>query len=95
MRPLPADRKIPPMTHAAIRPDLDQSLDVERDRFAQISFDATFLVDYPLDRPRLLFGQIADLERALDPGLPQYVERPRAADSVDVGQPDLDPLAGR
>src|ERR1700704_22223 len=59
-------RQVAPMAHPAIRADLDESLDVERDLAAEVAFDLVAPVDQLAQSVDLLFGQVADASVRVD-----------------------------
>src|SRR3990172_6929684 len=91
-RPLAARRGAGAVPRPAERADLHEALDVHRDLLAEIPFDAARLLDHPAHPPHVVVGQILDPKVRAHPGFPENHVRTRAADAVDVGQPDLDPF---
>src|SRR5579863_6702647 len=66
VRALATNRQIAAMTNAAIRLNFDQAPNVHLDLFAEISFDAAFLLDLVTEPIDLVFGQIANLFRRVN-----------------------------
>ena len=58
--PLAADRQVAPMAQAAVRADLDEALDVQRDLAAQVALDLVAAVDELAQPVDLLLGEVAD-----------------------------------
>ena len=80
------------MTHPAVRADLDQPLDVERDLAPQIAFHLVAAVDQLAEPVDLLLGQITDTGVRVDIRLDEDLLGRWQAKPIDVGQGDLDPL---
>src|SRR6185369_7024109 len=95
VRPLPADRKVPAVPHAAVATDVHQSLDVHRRVLPQIALDLDVVRDDLADPDDLLLGEVLDPRVGPDVGLLEDVIGLRPPDPVDVGQPDLDALVER
>src|SRR5207248_4773544 len=83
------------MTHAAVTADLHQPLDVHRDFFAQVPFDAPLLLDDAADLPDVVFGQILYADVGTDARVREDPVRPDAADSINIGKTDFDALGAR
>ena len=79
---------------AAVGADLRQALDVLRAVAAQVALDLEVL-DSVAQLDRLLLGQVLDVGVRVDADLVEQLVGGRAADAVDVGEPDLDPLVER
>src|SRR3954469_2932432 len=94
-RPLAAHRKIAAMPQAAIAADFHQPLDVHRDLLAEVAFDATHFLDHAADLADIVFRQVLDPDVRADAGGAENVVRSLAADSVNVGEADLDALRAR
>src|SRR4030095_89936 len=88
--PLAAHRQSPAMADAAIASDLHQALDVLADLLAQVALHPAFVRDDLADPPRLVFGQVLDLGDLRHLRLGADVLRARAADPVNVSEPDPD-----
>ena len=80
------------MAKAAVRADLLEALDVERDLAAQVALDLVAPIDDLAQPVHLVLGQVADPGVAIDVGLDEDLLGSRQADAVDVGERDLDPL---
>src|SRR5205807_1727252 len=89
---LPANRQIAAVTDAAVRADLDQPLDVERDLPAKVTLHLVAPVDELAEAVDLLFGEIPDAGVRVDVGLRQDLLTGGQAETVDVRERDLDPL---
>src|SRR4029077_12127578 len=72
--------------------DLDLAPDVGLDLAAQVTFDLVGRVDPVAELHQLLVGEAADPGVPADAGCLQRLQGPRAADAIDVGERDLDPL---
>src|SRR5689334_4001369 len=94
-RPLPPRRQVAPVPQTAVAADLHQPLDVHRDLLAEVTLDATHFLDHPADLADVVFRQILDADIRAHAGRAEDVIRPLAADSVDVGETDLDALGAR
>src|SRR5436190_3132123 len=92
---LAACRQVASMAHPAVRADLDQALDVQRDLAAKIALHLVAAVDQLAEPVDLLLGEVADAGIRVDIRLGQDLLRGRQADSEDVGEGDLDALLAR
>jgi hypothetical protein len=72
--------------------DLDLAPDVGLDLAAQVTFDLVGRVDPVAELHQLLVGEVADPGVPADAGTLERLQRPGAADAVDVGERDLEPL---
>ena len=90
--PLAADRQVAAMAQAAVRADLDEPLDVQRDLAPEVALDLVAPVDELAEPVDLLLGQVADPRVGVDVRLGQDLLGGRQADPEDVGEGDLDPL---
>jgi len=77
---------------AAVGADLAEALDRLRPLAAQVALDLQVAVDVLAELRDLLVGQVLDLLVAREASVGADLLRRRAADAVDVGQPDLEPL---
>ena len=59
------------MTHATIRPDVHQTLDVHGDVLAQVALDTALLLDGLSDAPPFLLGKVLHLDGRIDAALLQ------------------------
>src|SRR5207302_3498467 len=84
-----------PMADPAVRADLRQPLDRLRTLAAEVALHLEFLVDVLAKLRDLLVGEVADLRVGIEAELGCDLARRRLADSVDVGEPDLEPLLVR
>src|SRR6476469_7886619 len=94
-RPLAAHRQAAAVPQAAVAADFHQALDVERDLLAEIAFHTPLLLDHPADLADVVFRQVLHADVRAHARFLEDQVRPVAADAVDVGQPDLDPLGAR
>jgi hypothetical protein len=76
----------------AVGADLAEALDRLRPLAAQVTLDLEIAVDVLAELRDLLVGEVLDLLVAREPRVGADLLRGRAADAVDVGQPDLEPL---
>src|SRR5687768_13888318 len=65
----------------AISADVHEPLDIELHFFAQVSFDASLLLDYLTNARQLLFVQLPNLAIEVDIGLLEDTARSRSTDS--------------
>src|SRR5690348_2895226 len=92
VRPLTTNGQTAPMTDAAIRSDVHQSLDVHRDFGAERAFDLVLTLDDAANLVHVGIREIANAQRRIDARLLNDVRRRMATNSVDVRQSDLDLL---
>src|SRR3954471_8175606 len=95
VRALAADREALAMTKPAIAGEVHQTLDVHRRLAPQVALDHMVGVDRLADVEDFLVGQVLDPALARDPELGGDFPGLGAADAVNVGKGDLDPLVGR
>src|SRR6266508_1601403 len=95
LRALTANRQAAAMADAAIAADLRQALDRLGPLAAQVAFDLEIRVDVVAELSDLLVSKVAHLfVRRQTQGSTDRA-RGRLANSVDVGQPDFEPLLVR
>jgi hypothetical protein len=92
---LTANRKAATVTDPSVTTDLDQAFNVHGDLFAQVSFDAAFILEDALYPKDLVLGKVFDLDALFDLGLLQNLSGSGSPDAVDVRQADLGPLGRR
>src|ERR1700722_7689993 len=92
LRPLPVHGQPAAVADALVAADLDLAPDVGLDLAAQVALDLVAGVDPVTELKQLLVGQAADPGVAADTRGVQRLQRPGAADAVDVGERDLEPL---
>src|SRR5204862_11362 len=80
------------VARAAVAADFHQPLDVHRDLFAEVAFDAALLFDHAADLADIVFGQILHPHVGTDAGILQDAVRADAPDAEDIGEADFDPL---
>jgi len=80
------------MPGAAIPADLRQALDVQCNLTAEVALDGEVLVDHFTKCGFLILGQILDADIRVDLGHFQDLLSACSANTVDVGQTDLDSL---
>src|SRR5919197_2216440 len=95
LRALTANREAATMTNAAIAPDLRQALDGLGPLAPQVAFDLEIRVDVVAELRNLLVGQVAHFLVRREPERGADLARGRLTDSVDIGQPDFEPLLVR
>jgi len=95
LRALPVHRQAAPMPDAAVRADLGEPLDRLLPVAAQVTLDLELRVDVVAELRDLLVSQVLDLRVRVETELRGDFARGRLADSVDVGQPDLEALLVR
>ena len=83
------------MAHAAIRADLDQALDVERNLATEVALDLEAAIDELTKSVVLLFGQVAYSRVRIHIRLAQNLLGRRQANPEDVREGDLDPPLAR
>src|SRR5512146_3564783 len=95
VRALSANRQAAAMTEAAVRADFDQPLDVHRNVFAKIAFDAALVFNHLADAVNLFFTEVlAGLERVNVRGV-QDLARARLPDTINVSQGNPSLLVAR
>src|SRR6266700_786252 len=92
LRPLPVHREPAAVANPLVAADLDLAPDVGLNLAAQVTFDLVGRVDPVAELHQLFVGEATDPGVAADAGCLQRLQRPRAADAVDVGERDLEPL---
>ena len=83
------------MPETAIRSDFHQPLDVERNLFAQISFDSMLFFDDLSDFVCIVVIQLTDLGVDVHAGGFQNVVRQRTSDPVDIRKSNFDSFVRR
>src|SRR5271169_822645 len=92
LRPLPVHREPAAMADSLVAADLDLAPDVGLDLAAQVTFDLVGRVDPVAELHQLVVGEVVDPGVPADAGCLQRLQSPRAADAVDIGERDLEPL---
>src|SRR5580693_836483 len=95
VRALATNRQIAAMTNASIGLDFDEPANIHLDLFAEIAFDAAFLLDLIAEAVDFVFGQIANLLGGGGVGLFGEFLRALLSDAVDRGKPDPQSLLHR
>ena len=80
------------MTHTAIAADFHQTLDVQGDFAAQIAFHLQVVLDVVAQLADVVFGEILDAGVGVNADFRKHLLRGRQANTVDVGQADLNAL---
>src|SRR5437763_12617474 len=89
MGALSANRKIAAVTAATVAANFDQPLDVHRDIFAQVAFDAAFVLDRLTDVVHFLFGEVLNLLVGIHVSCRQDARGAWISDAIDVSQRDV------
>src|SRR5215469_1351409 len=84
--PLPVHGEPAAVADSLVGADLDLAPDVGLDLAAQVSFDLVGRVDPVAELQQVVVGEVADPGVPVDPGGLQRLQRPGAADAVDVGK---------
>src|SRR5258707_477459 len=92
---LAAARQAFAVPQAAIAAEIHQLLDVHRHLAPQIAIDGVVAVDQLADAQHLVVGQLVDAPLRRNRHRRADLLRRGAADTVDVGEPDRDPLLTR
>ena len=83
------------MPHAAVRPDLDEALDVQRHLATEVALDLVRAVDDLAEPVDLVFREVPNARVRVDVRLLEDLLAGRQPDPVDVGEGDLDALLAR
>ena len=83
------------MSHSAIAADFGQALDVKCCLAAQVTFHDVTVVNAFTELVFFFFGQIFYSGIGVNPGLLQDFECAGSADTVDIGETDLNSLSFR
>jgi len=92
---LSAHREVSPMAHAAVRADLDEALDVERNLLAQVALHRSLGFNRLGDLAHFLFREILDPNVRINIHLGEDLARPMGADTINVLKTGLDPFGSR
>src|SRR5260370_24482695 len=92
VRALTANRQIAAMTNAAIGLDFDQPANIHLDLFAEIAFDAAFLLDGLAKFVDFVFGEVADLFRKIHAYLFRELLCSNLSETMNRRQPGSKPL---
>src|SRR6185436_12005480 len=95
VRALASHRQSAPVTQAAVRADVHQTLDVHLNALAQIAFDLALRFQDRANTTQLVFAQIPDMRVHVDLRFVQDRRRARSANSVNVSKTDFCALIGR
>src|SRR5256712_846302 len=95
VRPLAADREVPPVAQPAITLNFNQPANVHLHLFAKIALDAALRFNRLAQAVNLLLREILDLLCAIDLGLFAERTRARLPDPVNRGQADPQALLRR
>ena len=80
------------MTHAAVAADLGQALDIKRGLAAQVALHDVVVVDALTQLCFFLFGEVFDSGVGVNSGCLENLVCAGSADTVDIGETDLDSL---
>src|ERR1044072_7767971 len=94
MRALAAHRQSTPMSQAAIRTDVHQTLDVHLNALAQIALDLALRFKDRANATQLVFAQVHDMRVHFDRRFVQGRRAARSANPVNVSKPNFWPLIG-
>src|SRR4051812_24056614 len=83
------------MPHAAVRPDLDEALDVQRHLTTEVALDLVGAVDDLPEPVDLVFREVRDAGVRVDVRLLEDLLAGAQPDPVDVREGDLDALLAR
>ncbi len=83
------------MAQATEALNFDQALDVERHFFAEIAFNAAFLLDDLADLVQLILIQRRELDERVNARLGQDRQRTGVPDALDIGKGDASLLISR
>src|SRR5271169_6909456 len=86
LRPLPVHREPAAVADSLVAADLDLAPDVGLDLAAQVTFDLVMRVDPVPELHQLVVTEAADPGVAADAGSLQRLQRPGAADAIDIGK---------
>lgn len=89
---LTANREPLPMAQATVTTKVHKALDVHGNFLAQVSLDLVILVDALSDPGDFSFSELVSSSVEIDRGFRQYLLRGGPADTVNIGQRNLDPL---
>ena len=95
LRALAVDGQAAAVPQALVAADFDLAANVSLNLAAQVAFDLVVLVDVLLERDELVLGEVADANVRADAGGRERFRRAGAADAVDIGERDLNPLFAR
>ena len=95
LRPLAADREVPPMAEAAVRADLDEALDVQGHFPAEVALHLVAAVDHLPQPVDLVLGEVPDPGVGVDVRLLEDLLARGEPDPVDIGEGDLHALLAR
>src|SRR6516225_4770685 len=95
VRALSTNRQVTAVTNPTIRLNFDQAADVHLDLFAEVAFDAAFLLNDGTDTVDLIFRKVADLLAEIHIRLFGDILRAHLSNPVDRGQPDPKALLRR
>src|SRR5688572_3310524 len=92
---LTPNRKSPAVAQAAVAADLHETFDVHGDGLAQIAFHHSVPLNDIAHAHYFVFGHILDLRTEIHPGFLADLGGSGSADSIDIGQTDLNPFIDR
>ena len=86
------NRQTATMAQALVAADLNLAANIGLDLAAQVTLDLVVLVDVILELDQIVFGQILDAHVRVHTGCCKGLRRTSAANAVDVGERNLNPL---
>jgi hypothetical protein len=93
VRPLTTDGESPTVTEATIGLQIDETLDVHREFFAQLAFNAELTLDHIADPSELGVGQVVRRRSGVDVRLLTNETSGVVSDTVDGREGDLGSLS--
>src|SRR6185295_6586110 len=92
---LAADGQPFPVAQTTVCAAIDQSLDVHREGLSQIAFDLITLLNNFSNLDDMLFTQVFDANRSVNPSLVQDRECGRPPNPIDIGEANVRPFFPR
>src|ERR1051325_9164732 len=83
------------MTQTAVCTTINQSFDIHREGLSQIAFDLITLLNNFSNLDDMLFAQVFDANRSVDPSLVQDRKCGRPPNPIDIGEANVRPFFPR